>query len=177
MSKMLPPNTGIWYVDTLALTTPTAPKLSEITTALAAIVSPRMVNISAAIGAGYKLGALKSDVIKSKGIVDTGNYDARGAGNYDCSLPLFQEALPAVNTTSDYLVATGLLAQKNIFCTMMKRLGKPYTSPLVIGDVVSLFSIVTDNPVILEGNVGDPVTLTIVGGKQGFIAQNVVIVA
>lgn len=175
--KMLPPNTGIWYFDLAALTTPSGPKLSEITTALAATVAPRGYNISPAVETGYKLSAAKSDTVKSKGIVDTGNSESRGAYNYDVSLNLFQEALPLTNTTSDYLVASSLLGMKGVSCYLMKRLGKLNSAALAIGDVVSVFQIVTDNPITNEGAVGDPITLTVVGGKQGFMALNVLIVA
>lgn len=177
MSKMLPPNTGIWYADLLAISTPNAPKLSEITTGLAASASPRVYNISAAVASGYKLAASKSDTVKSKGIVDTGNSESRGAYNYDVSLPLFQEAVPLTNIASEYLVTMGLLGRKGVFCYLIKRLGKPYTSPLVDGDNVSIYQIGTDNPIAVVGNVGEPITVTVVGGKQGFMAQNVKVVA
>lgn len=177
MSKMLPPNTGIWYADLAAISTPNAPKLSEITTGLAAVASPRVYNISAAVATGYKLAAAKSDTVKSKGIIDSGNSESRGAYNYDVSIPIFQEALPTTNTTSEYLITAGLLAKKGVNCYLIKRLGQPYSNPLAIGDVVSIYQIATDNPTVTVGNVGDPITLTIVGGKQGFMAQNVAVVA
>ena len=174
--KMMPPGVGIWYADLAAITTPSAPKLSEITTGLAASTSPRVYNLSAAIATGYKLEATKSDSIKSKSVIDTGNSDSRGAYNYDVSIPLFQEALPLTNATSEYLVAMSLIGHKGVSCYLIKRLGKPYSVGLAVGDVVSVFQINMDNPITNEGNPGAPITVDCVGGKAGFMALNVSIV-
>lgn len=173
------PNTTVWWADLAAISTAqnAALKVADFTTGLAASASPRIVNISAAIATGYSLNAGASTTTKSKSIVDAGNAESRGAYTYVAELPLFREALPLTNTTSDYLVAFMLFLHKGASGYLIKRLGKLNTAPLVVGDPVSVFLVKSDNPQDVEGDIGAPISMTVPFLQQGYMMLNTAMVA
>ena len=177
-TKMLPPNTTIWWIDQAALTTPSAPKVSELTTALASVVvGSAALNLSAALATGYTLNPTGSDTDASRSIVDSGTGESRGAGNYNGLLPFFMEKNPLVNTTSDYLAAYKMFKTKGRAGYIIRRLGKLYTSALIATDLVEVYQFLSAMPRFTEGNSGGPVKFVVPLLKQGFLVTNVAAVA
>lgn len=173
-TKLVSPNTTIWWVDATGTFLPTAPDASNLVADLGA---GKAVNLSAAVATGYTLNATASDTDNSKTIVDEGNSQSRGNGNYTASIPFFREADPVTNTDSVFLAAYNLFKTKGANGTLVKRLGFKYTVAPAAGQLVSVYTVLADNPRDEESNAGGPIQFLVPFFPQGYMKVNVALVA
>jgi hypothetical protein len=178
-TKMMAPNTTIWWFDQGAITTPAAPKVTEIVAALASSTPGGMgQNLSAAVVAGYTLNPADSDTDNSQSIIDTGAAQNRAAANYEGNLSFFRERVPLTNTTSEYLKTYQLFKTKGRSGWLVRRVGKLYTVAATIGDLVDVFLFITDQPRSTPPSTsGGPTQFTVPFLKQGTLYTNVALVA
>lgn len=101
-------------------------------------------NISCAIEDSYTLNQTDSDTDDSMSICDIGNVETPTFINYEASLDGFRDADVAANGV--YNLFWRLFKAKGVPFILVKRIGKPNTEAYAIGDIVSLFSVETDNP-------------------------------
>ena len=171
MSKMLAPNTTIWWVPLSAGWDPTAPSAALLTDAR---------NISCAIDNGYKLGPTKSDTDKSKSICENANAETRVAYNYEGSLTFFREG-DLTNTTSAFAKAfaffkDGTQGAAAIEGYLVRRTGYKNTVAAAVGQEVESFKFIADNPM---DEVADKSTIkyTVPFKQQGEMELFVALVA
>lgn len=177
--KMMAPTTTLWWVDETALTTPNAPKVADLTAALASAVPGSMgLNLSAAVAAGYTLNPQASDTTSAPTIVDRGGAETRGAANYEGLIPFYMEADPTTNADSVYLAAYDMFKAKGRSGYVMRRLGKLYTEAAAVGDIVDVFKFTTALPRIQDpDNNSGAYQFQVPMLKQGFVKTNVAMVA
>ena len=173
MGKMMPPNVRIDWVPLAGLTTPSAPKASEINLG---------TNVSGAIEAGYRLSATDSDVDNSKTIIDEGNVDTPTIGNYEAMITLFQDEIGAGTNASPenptiFTTAFNLWKAGRVEGWLIKRLGKKSSVAHAAGDVVSVYRVINDIIREKDADKGAPTKVEIEFGPQGSFWQNVVEVA
>lgn len=107
-------------------------------------------NISCAIEDSYTLNMTDSDADDSISICDVGDVQTPTFYNYEASLDGFRDE----DLTYDgvYNLFFDLFKNKDVPYFLIKRIGKPQDEPFVVGDIVSLYEVVTDNPVDLVGD-------------------------
>ena len=138
--KMMAPNQTIWWVPLAGLTTPSAPKATEVNAG---------VNISAAVVTGYTLRATDSETDDSKSIADEGNVKTPTVGNYEASLRIFRDAIGTGDNSAPvpatiYTTARNLWVNGRVQGWLVKRLGKKQNTPCAAGDVLSVFKVMND---------------------------------
>ncbi|MGN6654577.1 MAG: hypothetical protein ACTHJ9_04460 [Rhodanobacter sp.] len=159
-TKMLAPNTTIWWVPASANWDPTAPSAALLTDAR---------NISCAIDNGYKLGPTKSDTDKSKSICENANVENRTAYNYEGSLTFFREG-DLTNNTSAYAKAFSFFkdgTQNGLNeGFLVRRTGYKNTVAAAVGQEVESYLFIADNP---QDEVADKTTIkyTVTFKQQG----------
>jgi hypothetical protein len=173
MPKMMPPNVTIWWVPQAGLTTPSAPKASEINAG---------TNISAAVETGYKLGPMDSDVDNSKTIADGGNTDTPTMGKYEGMLTLFRDEVGSgtnvtPNPATVFSTAFALFKTAKTAGWLVKRFGKQQSVTAAAGDVVSAFLFLNDYPREIEGTKMAPNRIEVEFFQQGSQFLNVTCVA
>lgn len=171
--KMMSPNTTIWWVPQSGLTTPDAPKASEVNAG---------VNISAAIETGYKLGATESETNDSRSIVDEGNVKTPTIGNYEADLTLFRDAIgtgtnDAPVPATIYTEAVDIFKSGRVTGWLVSRHGKKSTTPCAAGDVISSYLVTSDYMQTLDGDNNAPIRAHIPFKKGGKMALNKTAVA
>lgn len=158
MKKLMSPNSKIVWVDEDGVDDPDAPTVTEMNAG---------IDISAAIARGYTLNPTASDTDNSASIVDEGNVDNRGNTNYEASLTLFEEADNA-DSTSAYLIATGLFEVAGARGYLYRRIGKKAALPFIATDKVEGFFVESDNPQTVDGgDNGGPIQMTVPFLQQG----------
>jgi hypothetical protein len=177
-TKMMSPNTTIWFVKATHTTAPTfvasAPDASQLA---ADLVSGAAINLSEAIATGYTLGATASDTDDSKTIVDEANSQSRGNGNYEAELPFYLEDDVATNTTSPFEIAYQLFKDGRVAGTLVKRQGYKYTVAPAAGQDVSTFSVLSIEPRVTESDAGGPISFVVPFMAQGYMLVNEALVA
>lgn len=168
-TKMMSPNTTIWFVKSTGTYNPVAPSAAALA---ADITSGAAINLSAAIAAGYTLNATASDTDDSKTIVDEANSQSRGNGNYEAELPFFMEDDPTTNTTSPFLIAYNLFKDGRVAGTLVKRLGYKSTVAQAAAQEVSNFGVLSKEPRITESDAGGPISFVVSFHPQGQMLVN-----
>lgn len=156
MAKMMSPLTTLWWVTDAAYD-PDNPSAAKLTTA---------ANISCAVVTGYNVNPTDSDVDNTTSICDGANVETLTSYNYDGSITFFREG-DLTNTTSDYAKAWTFFKHKTGQSGyIVRRLGKLSSAPAAVGDVVSSFKFIADNP---QDVVGDnaPIQFTVAFLPQG----------
>jgi hypothetical protein len=173
MPKMMPPNVKIVWVPVAGLTTPAAPKATELVAG---------TDLSLAIETGYKLGPMDSDVDNSKTIADEGNSDTPTMGKYEGMLTLFRDdvgsgtnVVPTPSTV--FTTAFNLFKSAKVEGWLVKRLGKKQAVAFAAGDVVSAFRFISDYPREVEGTKMAPNRVEVEFFQQGSQFLNVTCVA
>lgn len=173
MGKMMPPNVRIDWVPVAGLTTPGAPKATELNAG---------TNVSAAIETGYKLGATDSDVDNSRTIVDEGMVDTPTLGNYEAMLTIFKDEI-GTGTNIAPIPATVFTTVFNLFKTakvegwLVKRYGKLNSVAYAAGDVVSVFRVTNDHFRERDGEKAAPTRVEIEFAQAGEMYLNKTCVA
>jgi hypothetical protein len=137
--------TGYWFVPLAAgVTTPAAPKISDLTAVGVKALSPYVVTTTS-------INPTASDTVSEKGITDTSNAVVPTIGNFEGSLVLFRDYTAGAPSANDPMTTfTGV----GVVGWIVRRLGKPAATALAIGDKVDLFLVMSDNPQ-QTGGAGD----------------------
>lgn len=143
-TKMLRGNVTIWaaYPEAFAdLANPTAAEMGN---------TDMVFNISCAIEDGYTLNMTGSDADDSMTICDIGDVQTPTFYNYEASLDGFRDE--DIDATGVYNLFFDLFKNLDIPYILIKRIGKGNETAATVGDTVSMYEVITDNP---EDLVGD----------------------
>lgn len=173
-TKMMSPNTTLWWIRGSALSTPTAPKVADLT---AAITAGTAFNFSRAVRAGYTLNSTGSDTQSSASITDEGAGQSKGNSNYNGLIAFFREADPETNNDSIYLAAYEEFKVKGVFGYWLRRIGKKNTEALAVGDLLDVYYFQSWTPRVTTDNSSGPIGFTVPFLQQGFMRTNVAAVA
>jgi len=146
-----------WVPGVAAITTPSAPKLADITAASGVNISPWVV-------ATTDINPTASDTVTEKGITDITNAVVPSIGNYDGTLVLFRSFASGAPDADD-LFST--FSASGVTGWIIRRLGKAYDTALAVADIVDLFLIMTDNPQQSGGKADGYLKLTVPLLQQG----------
>lgn len=143
-TKLLRANVGIWAAYPEAFANAAEPTVAELNDA------DFVHNISCAIEDSYTLNMTDSDTDDSISICDIGDVQTPTFQNYEASLDGFRD----VDLTFDgvYNLFFNLFKHLDVPYILIKRIGKPQDEPFVLGDIVSMYEVRTDNPVDLIGD-------------------------
>ena len=156
-----------WIPGDTGLTTPAAPKVTELTIGTAKALSAYVVTTTS-------LNPTDSDTVSEKSITDTTNSVALTIGNFDGNLVLFRDYTAGVATASDPM---SYFTGANVLGWIVRRFGMPASSAWAIGQKVDVFKVLTDNPQ-QSGGAGDGyLKLTVPLKQQGVMYLGVTTVA
>lgn len=156
-----------WIVGDAGLTTPDAPKVTELTAAGAKQISPFVVTTT-------QVGPTSSDTVSEKGITDTSNVSVPTIGNYEGNLVLFRDldaGVPSADDPWDIFTGAGVLGW------LVRRIGLPASTAYAVGQKVEVYKFMTDNPQPSGGQGDGYLKLTVPLLQQGTFATNVATVA
>lgn len=154
--KMMAPKTTIWWVTDPTFD-PLKPKVTLLTDAR---------NISCAIATGYTLNPTDSNTDDSTSICNDNNGQTPTTYNYEASLTLFRDS-DLADITSAFSKAWKLFeAKTGEPGYLVRRLGKLNTAPAAVGDEVSSFKLIAEDPADVVSEDG-PIQATIEFFKQG----------
>lgn len=167
--KMVRPNTRIDWIPLAGLTTPSAPKATEMNLG---------TNLSAAIETGYSLKFNDSDKDNSKTIADEGNVDTPTLKNYEGKLTFFKDdigtgtqAIPIPATV--FTTAFDLFKVAHVEGWLVSRHGRKQSVAYAAGDIVSVFRFQNEYPKTIEGNTANPIRVEVDFLTQGEAYANV----
>lgn len=156
MAKMMSPNTTIWWVPSSVAWDVNTPSAALLTTAR---------NISCAIVSGYTLNATDSDTDDSTSICDGSNVQAPTYYNYEGSITFFRDS-DVTATTSDYAKAFAFFKNGRPSGWLVRRIGYPSTTAAAVGQKVSSYKFIADNPQDVVEDSG-PIEFTVPFLQQG----------
>lgn len=156
-TKMLNPNTTIWFVPKAGIVDPYAPTATEINAGL---------NISCAITRGYTLNPTDSDTDDTASICDTGNVETRLYDNYEAELTFFRDS-DASDAVSVYNIAFTAFKAPDVEGWLIRRLGKKSTVAAIAADEVELFLVANDRARTVDGGDAGPIQFTVPFLAQG----------
>jgi hypothetical protein len=156
MTKMMSPNTTIWWVPLAGITDVEAVTAAQINAG---------VNLSAAVATGFTLGATDSDTDDSKTIVDEANVETRTFGNYEGNLSFFRS--DKVNVTAVFDTAYALFKEGRVEGYLVSRHGKKATATAAAGDTISIYHFISDYGKTVEGDGGAPIQYEVPFLPQG----------
>lgn len=143
-TKMLRGNVTIWAAYPEAFANAAEPTAAEMN-------NPDMVfNISCAIEDSYTLNMTSSDTDDSISICDIGDVQTATFHNYEAELDGFRDSDPQFD--GFYNLFFRLFKAKDVPYILIKRIGGGQTDPAEAGQPVSMYEVVTDNPVDLVGD-------------------------
>lgn len=154
-----------WIAGDAGLTTPAAPKLTEISLGK---------NISTYVLGTTAINPTSSDTVSEKGITDLANVNVPTIGNYEGNLVLFRDltaGVPTANDPWDIFTAAGLVGW------IVRRIGLPHSTAYAVGQKVSVFKFTTDNPQPSGGQSDGYLKLTVPLLAAGTFYMNVATVA
>ncbi|ROP45949.1 hypothetical protein [Pseudokineococcus lusitanus] len=152
-----------WVPGTAGLSTPAAPKVSDLTAGTTADITPLCV------AGATSVVAAASDTNDEKSLADTGNGQTPTFDNYSGNLTLFRDFDDlAVATDEDPLE---LFPRKGIYGWIVTRVGPPRATAFATGQVVSAFLFCTDNPIDLATNQSGAVKIQVPLLPQGQMHQ------
>jgi hypothetical protein len=118
------------------LTTPSAPKVTELNNVATKALSPYVVTTTT-------LNPTASDTVSEKSITDTSNAVVPIIGNFEGTLNLFRDFTAGTPAATDLLAtfpAAGTVGW------IVRRLGLPASTAWAVGQKVDVFYVMTDNP-------------------------------
>jgi len=147
--------TGYWWLSGVSsLTTPSAPKVTDLSTAK---------NISPYVVTTTSINPTASDTVNERAVTDVSNAVVPTVGNYEGNLVLFRDFTSNEPSEND-LAAT---FTKGTFGWILRRLGKPHTTNLATGDEVDVFLFMCDAPQKSGGQGDGYLKLTVPLLQQG----------
>lgn len=138
MARIVDLNVTRWdFIPGVAgLTTPSAPKVTELSAAGAKALSPFVVTTT-------NVNPTASDTVSEKGITDTSNAVVPTIGNFEGSLVLFRDYTSGEPTVNDPMsIFTGV----GVVGWLVRRLGLPASTAWAVGQKVDVFLVMSDNP-------------------------------
>lgn len=153
-----------WVPLVGGLTTPSAPKVTELTAVGVKAISPFVVTTT-------KIAVESSDTVSEKGITDTSNAVVPTIGNYSGALNLFRDFTTGAPTTSVDLLET--FGVSGVVGWLVRRLGLPATTAYAVGQKVDVFLFMTDNPDQTGGQADGYLKLMVPLLQQGTFHQGV----
>lgn len=126
------------------LTTPNAPKVTELVAGTVKALSPYVVTTTT-------LNPTSSDTVSEKGITDTSNAVVPIISNFEGTLNLFRDFTSGTPAATD-LLAT--FSASGVVGWVVRRLGLPASTAWAVGQKVDVFYVMTDNPQ-QTGGAGD----------------------
>ena len=125
-----------WIPGVTGLTTPSAPSLADLTATAA-------LNISQFTVTTTDINPDASDTVNERAVTDTSNAVVPTVGNYHGNLVVFRDYTAGVPTTDVDLAA---VFTKGQFGWITRRLGKPASAALAVGDQLDVFLFMVDSP-------------------------------
>lgn len=170
MAKLMNPNTTIWWVPEGGFADPANPTVEELNAG---------ENISCAIVTGFTLNPTDSDTDDTRSICDEGNVANPTWDNYEANLTFFRTAETTPTDANDLAMDTAfeLFRNKGAAGYLVRRIGKKNNIIAAIGDIVSVFKVLSDNPQDIAGGDEGPIQLTVPFLQQGEMHLNVEIEA
>jgi hypothetical protein len=170
---MVNPNTRIDWLPYASLTTPSAPKATELNLG---------TRISGALETGYTLKFSDSETDASKTVEDEGNVETPTLKNYEAKLTFFQDEVgtgtqDAPVPASVFTTATDLFKIPYVEGWLVSRYGRKAAVAYAAADKVSVFRFKSDYPRVTEGEPGNPTRVEVEFFPQGEAYANVVAVA
>ena len=160
--------TGYWWVPgSTGLTTPSAPKISELSAGTVKALSPYVVTTTT-------INPSASDTVSEKGITDTTNAVVMTIGNFEGTLVLFRDFTTGAPSANDPL---SIFTGSGVVGWVVRRLGKPASTALAVGDKVDVFLVMADNPQASGGANDGYLKLTVPLSQQGQMYLGVACVA
>lgn len=123
-----------WVPGVAGLTTPTAPKLTELSAAATKNISPFVLTTTS-------VNPVASDTVSEKSVTDVSNAVIPTIGNYEGALNVFRDFTAGVPTASIDLAATFKTGGVG---WLVRRLGKAASAPYAVGDIVDVFLFMID---------------------------------
>lgn len=163
--KMMSPNTTVTWIPLAGLTTPAAPKATELNAG---------VNLSCAIVTGHTLNATSSDTDDSKTICDEGNVQTRTLGNYEANISFFRDPIGAAPTV--FTAAYNAFKTARVEGWLVSRQGKKSTAPYAATDIVSVFKVMSDSTMDETSDKGTPIRFTVPFLQRGQFHVNTTVV-
>lgn len=151
--RLMPAHIRIDWAYPEAFADLSAPTVAELNSTL------MKFNVSCAIEDGYTLNQTESDTDDSRTICDVGQVSNRTFLTYEASLDGFRDA--SLTDNGVFNLFFRLAKAKDVPVVLVKRIGKVNDAPYAVGDIVSLYSFTTDNPV----DVVDDVTNIMFGAR------------
>lgn len=156
-----------WAPGASGITTPNAPKLTELSAAAVKAISAYVVTTSS-------VNPTASDTVSEKGITDVSNAVVPTVGNYEGSLTLFRDFTNGAPTAVLDLAGT---FKKGDVGWLIRRLGKPASEPLAVGDIVDVFLFMVDAVGKTGGQGEGYLKLNVTLLQQGSFAMDKAVVA
>src|SRR5690606_33740820 len=143
-TKMLRANVAIYAAYPEAFADAANPTVAELN-------DPEFVkNISCAIEDSYTLNMTVSDSDDSIWICDIVDVQTPTFYYYDAALDGFRN--DDHDAAGGYCLCFDLINNPDVPLILIKRIGKPQGDPWTVGDIASLYEVITDNPVDLLGD-------------------------
>lgn len=143
-TKMLRGYVTIWAAYPEAFANPAEPTAAEINN------EDLVFNISCAIEDSYTLNMVGSDTDDSISICDIGDVQTPTFQNYEASLDGFRDEDPDFD--GYYNLFFRLFNGIDRPYILIKRIGRDQTEPAQPGDTVSMYEVITDNPIDIIGD-------------------------
>jgi hypothetical protein len=156
-----------WVPGAAGLTTPSAPKVTELVAGTVKALSPYVVTTTS-------INPTASDTVTEKGITDTTNAVVPTIGNFDGSLVLFRDFTSGTATANDPL---SIFTGAGVVGWIVRRLGLPAATAWAIGQKVDVFYVMSDAPQQTGGQSDGYLKLTVPLLQQGVMYLGVTTVA
>jgi hypothetical protein len=170
---MVSPNEAVWWIPVAGLTTPSAPKATEINAG---------TRISAALEAGYTLKFSDSSVDNSQTVEDEGVVDTPSLTNYEGKMSFFNDDI-GTGTQDAPVPSTAFTTVNALFATpyvegwLVSRYGRKASVAAAAGHIVSVFRFKNEYPRIITGDAEKPIRTEVDFLPQGEAYANVTCVA
>lgn len=146
-----------WVPGAAGLTTPSAPKVTEL-------VAGTVKALSAYVVTTTTLNPTASDTVTEKGITDTSNAVVPTIANFEGNLVLFRDYTSGVATANDPL---SIFTGSGTVGWIVRRLGLPASTAWAVGQKVDVFYVMSDSPIQTGGQADGYLKLTVPLLQQG----------
>lgn len=182
--KMLGQKTSLFWVDSsaaisatlLAATSGSGTGISLATWATD-VTAQKITDFTKAIADGYTLNPTDSDTDDTAMVSDLTNAQRRGNANYEGDFQFAMERNPVTNATSIFLAAYTKFKNRGVTGWWVQRIGKQFTSPLIVADKVHCYYFSNDNGLEEETDGGGPIWFHVPFRQQGQMRRNVAVAA
>lgn len=146
-----------WAPGASGLTTPSAPKVTELVAGTVKALSPYVVTTTT-------LNPTASDTVTEKGITDTSNAVVPTIANFEGTLNLFRDFTSGVATANDPL---SIFTGAGVVGWIIRRLGLPASTAWAVGQDVDVFYVMTDSPMQTGGQADGYLKMSVPLLQQG----------